>query len=337
MLYDNYGMIPVLDSCSCVLKSDTAIPVQLKNELKNAVAALEALPEQHKDWHPGSDGKVLDLVHPSLYPLVHGRSRVLPNSTAGLDNCVRTIGKGRIIPPPSKGKPYWSRDYHWSDRFQWLPCDVSFQDGTNAKIESYINNLHPVDHRDIYMVIEKIITKAIPFWNIVCQCWDSTFKKGRLRRETRICDSLMFYVRWSYGDGSEADDSDTDQDAHSETHHSSHMDVDGDIHSATHYSDSEEAIKPDGSGLEPDEDALSEASSEKHDGQRPSPREYEPLFLRGEDIEDKFTFLGDGERKIQVRTQSTAHVLAPLKMASAIDRSWSGRCGSLPAHISGLF
>lgn len=57
----------------------------------------------------------------------------------------------------------------WSHRFQWLPCNVSFPDGENAQIDSYINNLHPRDHADLYEVIEKIITKAVPFWNIVYQ------------------------------------------------------------------------------------------------------------------------------------------------------------------------
>lgn len=30
---------------------------------------------------------------------------------------------------------------------------------------SYINNLHPKTHRELYLVIEQIIAKAIPLWN----------------------------------------------------------------------------------------------------------------------------------------------------------------------------
>ena len=33
------------------------------------------------------------------------------------------------------------------------------------RITSYINNLHPQRHRDLYSIIEKIITCAIPLWN----------------------------------------------------------------------------------------------------------------------------------------------------------------------------
>jgi len=29
------------------------------------------------DWRYGSDGQVLDLIHPSLFPLIYGHSRVL--------------------------------------------------------------------------------------------------------------------------------------------------------------------------------------------------------------------------------------------------------------------
>lgn len=44
--------------------------------LKTAIKPLEDVPEDAKDWHPRSNGLVLDLVHPSLYPLVYGRSMV---------------------------------------------------------------------------------------------------------------------------------------------------------------------------------------------------------------------------------------------------------------------
>jgi hypothetical protein len=27
--------------------------------------------DELKDWHPGSNGQVLDLVHPSLYPIIY--------------------------------------------------------------------------------------------------------------------------------------------------------------------------------------------------------------------------------------------------------------------------
>jgi hypothetical protein len=34
------------------------------------------------------------------------------------------------------------------------------------RITSYINNLHPQKHQDLYAVIEKVISHAIPLWNM---------------------------------------------------------------------------------------------------------------------------------------------------------------------------
>lgn len=94
------GMIPTLDLDAAVIKSDTAISSDLKESLRGAAACLEAVPNRLKDWHPGSDGKVLDLVHPSLFPLIYGRSRVLSSGRLDLQDCVASIGKGEIATTP---------------------------------------------------------------------------------------------------------------------------------------------------------------------------------------------------------------------------------------------
>ncbi|KAF0319220.1 heterokaryon incompatibility protein [Colletotrichum asianum] len=75
-LFEATGLIPILDTSSAVIKSDSATTPEVKEALKQGVAALENIPENEKDWHPGSDSKVLDLVHPSLWPLVFGKSRI---------------------------------------------------------------------------------------------------------------------------------------------------------------------------------------------------------------------------------------------------------------------
>ena len=84
-----------------VVKSDSIVPESLKLELQAAVAKLEDVPDEQKDWHPGSIGKVLDLVHPSLHPLVYGRTRVLETGTTSLDDCIARCGEGKTteIPP----------------------------------------------------------------------------------------------------------------------------------------------------------------------------------------------------------------------------------------------
>ncbi|KAK6540654.1 hypothetical protein TWF694_008047 [Orbilia ellipsospora] len=54
-----------------VWRSDRLIDEGLRDELMQAIATLENVPEEEKDWHPGSEGQVLDLVHPSLWPLMY--------------------------------------------------------------------------------------------------------------------------------------------------------------------------------------------------------------------------------------------------------------------------
>ena len=165
-------MILILDHDAAVIKSDTAIASDLKEALRAAAAPLEGVPDRRKDWHPGSDGKVLDLVHPSLFPLIYGRSRVLPLGVVGLEDCVDYTGKGEVITSPDDAEVDTGNSYqgfphrkYWSNSFQWLPCEVKFV-GNDIKITSYINNLHPKLHPELYSVIEKVIAKSIPLWNL---------------------------------------------------------------------------------------------------------------------------------------------------------------------------
>ncbi|KAG2009566.1 hypothetical protein CC2G_012484 [Coprinopsis cinerea AmutBmut pab1-1] len=161
-----------------VVKSDTAVPAEVKAALQKAVEPLENVPAQHKDWHPGSDQQVLDLVHPSLFPLVYGKSRVLPAgakvTSLEAGDAVKRCGEGEVLPvlpqPPEERRHHWgwgqqNQRSRFSDKFQWLPCEVDVS-GDRAKILSYINNLHPELHQDLYRVVEDVITAAIPLWDL---------------------------------------------------------------------------------------------------------------------------------------------------------------------------
>ncbi|KAL9126987.1 MAG: hypothetical protein Q9175_007821 [Cornicularia normoerica] len=63
---------------------------------------------------------------------------------------------------PPRGSP----DNRWSHKYQWLPAEfMTPEESENAYITSYINNLHPKHHRDLYAIIEKVVAKAIALWN----------------------------------------------------------------------------------------------------------------------------------------------------------------------------
>lgn len=165
------GFVEVFDAG--VVKSDTAVSKEVQDELKEAVLPFENVPEEEKDYHPGSDNKVVDLVHPSLFPVIYGRTHVLPDQTIGLDDCIDSMGEGQWLPRPKEAEarpekgPYSYRNQPHpavlSTKFQWLPCDVKItKDG--CQILSYINNAHPVKHRALYEVVEKILAQTIPLW-----------------------------------------------------------------------------------------------------------------------------------------------------------------------------
>ena len=126
-LYRSSNLVEALDD---IFKSDTVVPEDLRQSLLKAVLPLENVPEKHKDWHPGSNQQVLDLVHPSLFPLVYGQSRILPYSIASIQDCIARCGDGVVIPASSIYETYDEKRHldfdgaePWSQRFQWLLSD----------------------------------------------------------------------------------------------------------------------------------------------------------------------------------------------------------------------
>jgi Protein of unknown function (DUF4246) len=154
-----------------VVKADAAVSTELKDRLRKAVEKLENIPSEEKDYHPNSNEQVWDLVHPSLFPLVYGTSRILRDEVIALDDCMSRCGMGEIVPVPSKPRRQEKSRPLYSTKFQWLPCDVhlTVEGSASAEIKcsiwSYINNLHPERHKDLYGVIEDIIAVTIPLWN----------------------------------------------------------------------------------------------------------------------------------------------------------------------------
>ncbi|KAJ7499546.1 hypothetical protein FB451DRAFT_1073796 [Mycena latifolia] len=148
--------------------SDRLVSNETSNLLRAAAAELENVPADLKDWHPGSNGQVLDLVHPSLYPIIYGRTRSSENS-----------GSTLLVPPVYKNSPNWDSfdnddSEHYADRavsnnFCWLPSDftVNAADGSVKLVSPYINNLHPTTHKPIYRLIEAVLSAFVPLFDRV--------------------------------------------------------------------------------------------------------------------------------------------------------------------------
>ena len=149
-----------------IWKSDRLIPEDLRERLKAAVAPLENVPAWEKDWHPGSNGQVLDLVHPSLYPVVYKRTLVRNKETAGPVALEAPLAKD-VCPLTFALYPNGIERF-FSKRFQWLPSDFTVSDtGKVSLSSSYINNVHPVYHADLYTVIPQVLERALPMFERV--------------------------------------------------------------------------------------------------------------------------------------------------------------------------
>jgi hypothetical protein len=176
--YEKSGIIPTLDACATVTKSDKLVTPELHKSLQKAFDDFKADQLASPDWHPGSKDMVLDLVHPSMYPLVYGRSRVIKSELVGVSDAIKKwAGKGDTI-AKDEWKGNEERDQfrytvgngenppqYWSDTYQWLPANVAFQEDGTFKFTSYINNLHPVRYSRTYCTIEKLIKSALPAWD----------------------------------------------------------------------------------------------------------------------------------------------------------------------------
>ncbi|MFD6972578.1 DUF4246 domain-containing protein [Streptomyces sp. NPDC059949] len=130
-----------------VWQSDALVDDKLRFRLREAVRVLEEVPEEEQDWHPGSDGQVLDLVHPSMFCLVREASgapeRAWQNPTTRYSK------------------------YEFSERFQWLPTDVDVSDDGEVAFRSYVNNVHPETHHELASVLPDLFARMLPLWEKV--------------------------------------------------------------------------------------------------------------------------------------------------------------------------
>ena len=126
--------------------SDTSLSPPLRERL---IAGFEALlASEPPDYHPGSGTIVRDLVHPSLYCYVEGRTALRPGATH-----------------PAAGEPpdydLWGRPYEGS-RYQWLPTPFHVAEDGSVEIEGQINNLDRARHGALYGDLAALFSAALP-------------------------------------------------------------------------------------------------------------------------------------------------------------------------------
>lgn len=133
---------------------DGALIERLRKDVKQLVD-LEPV-----DYHPGSGTKVRDLVHPSLFPYIEGRS-VLNGSAKG---------RGKKEDP---SRDRFGRTFEGS-RYQWLPTPFQVAADGSVRIDSYINNLDRTRHAAAYDDLAALFATALPLIESVVGYVEST-------------------------------------------------------------------------------------------------------------------------------------------------------------------
>ncbi|KAF3295500.1 hypothetical protein TWF132_001544 [Orbilia oligospora] len=142
------GIQPSIDG---VWRIDDFADEKTRLDLIKAAATLESDPK--KKWHPESNQQLLDLVHPSWWPIIYGRTKSISGAT---------------IEAPSF-RDNWRGDevrYDISRRFCWLPSEFEISSEGKTTIASYVNNLALPEQSEIfYPILENIFSKFVPLFN----------------------------------------------------------------------------------------------------------------------------------------------------------------------------
>ncbi|KAF1320934.1 hypothetical protein FI667_g12261, partial [Globisporangium splendens] len=147
--------------------SDNLISAELKARFVRDVALLENVPDADKDWHPNTNNQVLDLIHPSLYCCVSGKTKQADKTPQVLEAfsdpaeqmAAIMFGASKLV----ENEYFPSR--RWGQiGFQWIPSDLLVREDGSVRILSYINNLHPTNHASMYTSIESIFARFVPLF-----------------------------------------------------------------------------------------------------------------------------------------------------------------------------
>ncbi|KAJ2059111.1 hypothetical protein GGI17_004635 [Coemansia sp. S146] len=152
----------LLSTADGVWISDALIDAKTTTELKEYAAILECVLERQKDWYPESPSRMLNLVDPSLFPLMYDRSWLCrPANTSSPAKFPGSFDKWREALTNTEDEELGY--YLPAPRFCWLPSEFCVDDNGAVTIESYINNLRPVKHAALYPIIVSVFSKFIPF------------------------------------------------------------------------------------------------------------------------------------------------------------------------------
>lgn len=140
-----------------ILISDENVDPNVRSQLEIEIEKLKN--SQPIDYHPNSDNKVINIIHPSLNCYVHGITKIKNTS---------------LFPEPTTP--------NHSKKFQWLPTDVHVDRNYQCKFLSYVNNLDPKS--PLNSLLEDLLSYFIPMFE---------FSLGFLQKGSHKIDDIPHY------------------------------------------------------------------------------------------------------------------------------------------------
>ncbi|EGF77255.1 hypothetical protein BATDEDRAFT_91972 [Batrachochytrium dendrobatidis JAM81] len=158
---------------------DNGIPDNVYTRLMTNVSDIE-----HGSNH-NTGQMVHNLIDASMYSVVYGQTMIAPLSIrlkyTTMVPCDILLST-RLVSDVSmiEGNPEFI-----SCRFQCLPSEFRVEQDGSVTINSYINNLNPIWHRDMYKCIAKIFKCFVPMFESLFRTMDPMFKYIDIRNGTK--------------------------------------------------------------------------------------------------------------------------------------------------------
>ena len=179
------------------------IPPALLERLLDGIDKVRK--EEIFDVHPGSDGLVIDVVHPSMYAYEQGVTPVAGGADVfKMPPWNVFVATRNAVPDEKPGKV----DGVMSSKagLTWLPAEFYIREGgAKCDINSYINSLHPVKHNQLYDAIGDAFLVCAPVLSEVFSELGTV--EERYERPLRVGGGL----RRAWSDRSFNSDSDNDE------------------------------------------------------------------------------------------------------------------------------
>ncbi|KAK6094568.1 hypothetical protein MT418_8645 [Batrachochytrium dendrobatidis] len=154
---------------------DNGIPDNVYTRLMTNVSDIE-----HGSNH-NTGQMVHNLIDASMYSVVYGQTMIAPLNIrlkyTTMVPCDILLSTRLVSDMPiiDSSPEFISR------KFQWLPSEFCVKQDGSVTINSYINNLNPIWHRDMYKCIAKIFKCFVPMFESLFRTMDPVFKYIDLR------------------------------------------------------------------------------------------------------------------------------------------------------------